>query len=167
MEKTIYIPGDLVMTNGIPIGTKKGIVYQVTASNADKYAKVKDGNAFTELKGCVTLSNLKGKTIHDDGFLFCDSGAWVKDIVPIPLTKDILLKNGWKFSRDSLLLKIDDNVTLGIVFAFGHKVCYIRATNDIIHKEQSFARLKISNVDFVSDLQHILYIFHLNSEMEV
>lgn len=30
MEKTIYIPGDLVMTNGIPIGTKKGIVYQVT-----------------------------------------------------------------------------------------------------------------------------------------
>jgi hypothetical protein len=45
MEKTIYIPGDLVMTNGIPIGTKKGIVYQVTESNADKYAKVKDGNS--------------------------------------------------------------------------------------------------------------------------
>ncbi len=45
MEKTIYIPGDLVMTNGIPIGTKKGIVYQVTESNADKYAKVKDGDA--------------------------------------------------------------------------------------------------------------------------
>lgn len=40
MEKTLYIPGDLVMTNGIPIGTKKGIVYQVTESNADKYAKV-------------------------------------------------------------------------------------------------------------------------------
>lgn len=35
MEKTIYIPGDLVMTNGIPIGTKKGIVYQVTESNAE------------------------------------------------------------------------------------------------------------------------------------
>ena len=28
------------MTNGIPIGTKKGIVYQVTESNADKHAKV-------------------------------------------------------------------------------------------------------------------------------
>lgn len=96
MEKTIYIPGDLVMTNGIPIGTKKGIVYQVTESNADKSAKVKDGNAFTELKGSVTLSNLKGKTIKDDGFLFCDSGAWVKDIVPIPLTPSILEKNGWK-----------------------------------------------------------------------
>ena len=42
MEKTIYIPGDLVMTNGIPIGTKKVIVYQVTESNAEKI--VKDGN---------------------------------------------------------------------------------------------------------------------------
>lgn len=91
MEKTIYIPGDLVMTNGIPIGTKKGIVYQVTESNADKSAKVKDGNAFTELKGSVTLSNLKGKTIKDDGFLFCDSGAWVKDGEEKSKTKRILL----------------------------------------------------------------------------
>lgn len=50
MEKTIYIPGDLVMTNGIPIGTKKGIVYQVTESNADKYTKVND-----EFLVCVSL----------------------------------------------------------------------------------------------------------------
>ena len=77
MEKTIYIPGDLVMTNGIPIGTKKGIVYQVTESNAEK--KVKDGNEFTILRGSVTLSNIKGKTFHDEGFLFGDCGAWVKD----------------------------------------------------------------------------------------
>lgn len=96
MDKLEYIPGDLVMTNGIPIGTKKGIVYQVTESNADKSAKVKDGNTFTELKGSVTLSNLKGKTIHDEGFLFCDCGAWVKDIVPIPITPEILEKNGWE-----------------------------------------------------------------------
>ena len=51
MEKTIYIPGDLVMTNGIPIGTKKGIVYQVTESNADKYAKVRYGDTVTEFFG--------------------------------------------------------------------------------------------------------------------
>lgn len=70
MEKTIYIPGDLVMTNGIPIGTKKGIVYQVTESNPAKYRALEDGNAFTELKGSVTLSNLKGKTIVDDGSYF-------------------------------------------------------------------------------------------------
>ena len=94
MDKLEYIPGDLVITNGIPVGTKKGIVYQVTESNADKYRAVEDGNAFTELKGSVTLSNLKGKTIVDDGFLFCDSGAWVKDIVPI--APELLEKNGWR-----------------------------------------------------------------------
>ena len=96
MEEVKYIPGDFVMTNGIPVGTKKGIVYQVTESNPDKYRALEDGNAFTELKGSVTLSNPKGKNIEDDGFLFCDSGAWVKDIVPIPLTPSILEKNGWK-----------------------------------------------------------------------
>lgn len=63
MNKLEYIPGDLVMTNGIPIGTKKGIVYQVTESNPDKYRAVEDGNSFTELKGSVTLSNIKGKPL--------------------------------------------------------------------------------------------------------
>lgn len=163
MDK-LYIPGDLVMTNGAPLGTEQDVVYRVTSSDPSKTLKLDDG---TVLKGVVRLENLEGVEFGDKGYLFGDCCAWVKDIVPIPLTKDILLKNGWKVSRDSFLLKIDDNETLGIVFAFDHKVCYIRATNDIIHKEQNFARLKLSDVDFVSDLQHILSIFHLNSKMEV
>lgn len=113
---------------------------------------------------------VKVSTVDEDSVIYCEGWGEVRfydKIKPIPLTKDILLKNGWKVSRDSLLLKIDDNVTLGIVFAFGHKVCYIRETNDIIHKEQNFTRLKLSDVDFVSDLQHVLSIFHLNTEMEV
>ena len=113
---------------------------------------------------------VKVSNVDEDSVIYCEGWGEVcfyDEIKPIPLTKNILLRNGWKVSRDSLLLKIDDNATLGIVFAFEHKVCYIRATNDIIHKEQCFARLKLSDVDFVSDLQHILSIFHLNSEMEV
>ena len=51
MEKTIYIPGDLGMTNGIPIGTKEGMVYQITESDADKCAKVKDGKDITKSRG--------------------------------------------------------------------------------------------------------------------
>lgn len=163
MDK-LYIPGDLVMTNGAPLGTEQDVVYRVTSSDPSKTLKLDDG---TVLKGVVRLENLEGVEFGDKGYLFGDCCAWVKDIVPIPLTKDILLRNGWKVSRDSLLLKIDDNVTLGIVFAFDHKVCYVRETNDNIHKEQCFARLRLSDVDFVSDLQHILSIFHLNSEMEV
>lgn len=164
MNKLGYIPGDLVMTNGVPLGTAKDVVYRVTSSDPSKTLKLGDG---TVLKGVVRLENLEGVEFGDKGYLFGDCYAWVKDIVPIPLTKDILLRNGWKVSRDSLLLKIDDNVTLGVVFAFEHKVCYVRETNDIIHKEQCFARLRLSDVDFVSDLQYILSIFHLNSEMEV
>lgn len=159
MEKTIYIPGDLVMTNGIPIGTKKGIVYQVTESNADKYAKVKDGNAFTELKGSVTLSNLKGKTIKDDGFLFCDSGAWVKDIVPIPLTPSILEKNGWK--RDDY-----DWYRLPV------KRAYLYITKDAEVKDEflvcaGLEKHNLASVSFVHELQHLFYGLKINSEMEV
>lgn len=154
MEKTIYIPGDLVMTNGIPIGTKKGIVYQVTESNADKHAKVEFGDAFTELKGSVTLSNLKGKTIHDDGFLFADSGAWVKDIVPIPLTPEILSKNGWE---------LDDATWI-------YKKGYIKVFRLLDDKTTYAAYLfgvRLFEFHFIHELQHLLYGLKYNSEMEV
>lgn len=155
MEKTIYIPGDLVMTNGIPIGTKKGIVYQVTESNADKCAKVKDGNAFTELKGSVTLSNLKGKTIHDDGFLFCDSGAWVKDIVPIPLVPAILEKNGWKVSLEGIwIYEKEDSVKILRLLDDKHYAAYI-------------GYVRLLEFQYTHELQHLLFGLGLNSEMEV
>lgn len=159
MEKTIYIPGDLVMTNGIPIGTKKGIVYQVTESNADKYAKLKDGNAFTELKGSVTLANLKGKTIRDDGFLFCDSGAWVKDIVPIPLTPFILEKNGWKYDGYDL-------------YRLPTKRAYLYIEKDTKVNDEFLVYVGLdkhylASVSFIHELQHLLYGLKYNSEMEV
>ena len=155
MEKTIYIPGDFVMTNGIPVGTKKGIVYQVTESNPDKYRALEDGNAFTELKGSVTLSNLKGKTIVDDGFLFCDSGAWVKDIVPIPLTPSILEKNGWKVSLESTSIYVkEDNVKIFRLLDDIHYAAYI-----------GFVRLL--EFQHIHQLQHLLFGLNINYEMEV
>lgn len=159
MEKTIYIPGDLVMTNGIPIGTKKGIAYQVTESNPDKYRALEDGNAFTELKGSVTLSNLKGKTIKDDGFLFCDSGAWVKDIVPIPLTLDMLKKNGWKFDGNDW-------------YRLPTKRAYLYIAKDTRANDEflvcvDLCRHNLASVSFVHQLQHLLFGLGLNSEMEV
>lgn len=159
MEKTIYIPGDLVMTNGIPIGTKKGIVYQVTESNPDKYRAVEDENAFTEQKGSVTLSNLKGKTIVDDGFMFCDSGAWVKDIVPIPLTPSILEKNGWKNDDDDW-------------YKLPTKRAYLYITKDTKVNDEflvcvSLEKNNLASVRFVHELQHLLYGLKIKSEMEV
>ena len=155
MDKLEYIPGDLVMTNGIPVGTKKGIVYQVTESNADKYRAVEDGNVFTELKGSVTLSNLKGKTIVDDGFLFCDSGAWVKDIVPIPISPELLEKNGWREEKDDY---INDNYHIRLCEKIDGYSAY-KVVNDAI--------VWLRDVESVSDLQHLFFGLNLNSEMEV
>lgn len=153
MEKTIYIPGDLVMTNGIPIGTNKGIVYQVTESNAEKI--VKDGNGFTILRGSVTLSNIKGKTFHDEGFLFGDCGAWIKDIVPIPLTPSILEKNGWEASLESTSIYVkEDNVKIFRLLDDIHYAAYI-----------GFVRLL--EFQHIHQLQHLLFGLGLNSEMEV
>ena len=155
MDKLEYIPGDLVMTNGIPVGTKKGIVYQVTESNADKYRAVEDGNAFTELKGSVTLSNLKGKTIVDDGFLFCDSGAWVKDIVPIPISPELLEKNGWREEKGDY---INDSYHIRLCEKIDGYSAY-KVVNDAI--------VWLRDVESVSDLQHLFFGLNLNSEMEV
>ena len=154
MDK-LYIPGDLVMTNGIPVGTKKGIVYQVTESNADKYRAVEDGNAFTELKGSVTLSNLKGKTIVDDGFLFCDSGAWVKDIVPIPIAPELLEKNGWREEKDDY---INDSYHIRLCEKIDGYSAY-KVVNDAI--------VWLRDVESVSDLKDLFFGLNLNSEMEV
>lgn len=161
MDKLEYIPGDLVMTNGIPIGTKKGIVYQVTESNADKSAKVKDGNTFTELKGSVTLSNIKGKNIHDEGFLFCDCGAWVKDIVPIPLTPKILEKNGWKkemYHDWRHYMTIERNILYlseGVGTDGAFSVC--------VGQDMSY----IASISFVHQLQHLLFGLGIDNNMEV
>lgn len=168
MDKLEYIPGDLVMTNGIPIGTKKGIVYQVTESNADKYAKVKDGNAFTELKGSVTLSNLKGKTIKDEGFLFGDCGAWVKDIVPIPLTPEILEKNGWKLHKHHERNSYDD-----VSWSSYHKPAETNISLRFYQEEKAFflflyaQEISETPIRYIHQLQHLLYGLGINHEMEV
>lgn len=55
MNKLEYIPGDLVMTNGVPLGTAKDVVYRVTSSDPSKTLELDDG---TVLKGIVCLGNL-------------------------------------------------------------------------------------------------------------
>lgn len=84
MDKLEYIPGDLVMTNGLPLGTAKDVVYIVTSSDPTKTLRLDDG---TVLKGVVCLENIEeGAEFGEKGYLSGDSCAWVKDIVPIPLT---------------------------------------------------------------------------------
>lgn len=92
MDK-LYIPGDLVMTNGVPLGTSKNVIYKVVASDTSKTLRLGDG---TTLKGIVRLKNYEAKELEDKGYFLDEYDAWVKDIVPIPLTTEIFEKNRWE-----------------------------------------------------------------------
>lgn len=148
-----YIPGDLVMTNGIPLGTEKDVVYRVAASDPSKTLKLDNG---TVLKGAIRLDNLEGAKFGDKGYLLGDCGAWVKDIIPIPLTPKILEKNGWKLSHGFYWSPNEEGAEVGLSSQTGYVwEAYIRR-----HPLRS-------NINSVSDLQHLLFGLGLNSEMEV
>ena len=158
MDKIEYIPGDLVMTNGVPLGSAKNVVYRVTSSDPSKTLELDDE---TVLKGVVCLENIEGAEFGDKGYLFGDSCAWVKDIVPIPVTPEIIEKNGWKkemyhdwrhyFPLERTLLYLSKGVDIDGAFT----VCV------------GLYMSHIACISFVHQLQHLLFGLNINSEMEV
>ena len=169
MDKLEYIPGDLVMTNGVPCGTAKDVVYRVTLSDPSKTFEFDDG---TELKGVVRLENLEGVEFGDKGFLFGDCCAWVKDIVPIPLTPEILEKNGWKKEVMSRGVKNSHWVyTKPDIEEYGYFPIYIEKgigkEFDVYPFTDNNVCKQIAYIKYVHQLQHLLFGLGLNSEMEV
>ena len=149
----LYIPGDLVMTNGAPLGTEQDVVYRVTSSDPSKTLKLYDG---TVMKGVVRLENLEGVEFGDKGYLFGDCCAWVKDIVPIPITPEILDKNGWKkfkrpYSSDYCYRRK------------GYTTLNIRSDKEVYFHWGDHDK----SITTVHQLQHLLFGLGLNSEMEV
>ena len=161
MNKLEYISGDLVMTNGAPVGTAKDVVYRVVSSDPSKTLELNNG---TVLKGAVCLENLEGAKIEDKGFLFCNSCAWVKDIVPIPLTVEILKENGRELTE---YYKDEDEFDWCVFSKDGilPDLYYYPADKEFsafVYREEVFPYLKL-----VHQLQHLLFGLGLNSEMEV
>lgn len=157
MDKLEYIPGDLVMTNGVPLGTSKNVVYRVTSSDPSKTLKLDDG---TVMKGVVRLENLEGVEFGDKGYLFGDCCAWVKDIVPIPLTPAILEKNGWENFSDGFYY----------LYRYSNEECGgigLSSQTGYVWKALIGGDLLRGNINSVSDLQHLLYGLNINHEMEV
>ena len=152
MEKTIYIPGDLVMTNGVPLGTSKNVVYRVTTSDPSKTLKLDDG---TVQKGVVCLENIEGAEFGEKVYLLGDCCAWVKDIVPIPLVPAILEKNGWKVSLEGTwIYEKEDSVKILRLLDDKHYAAYI-------------GHVRLLEFQYTHELQHLLFGLGLNSEMEV
>lgn len=151
-NKLEYIPGDLVMTNGVPLGTAKDVVYRVTSSDPTKTLKLDDGAV---LKGVVCLENIEGAEFGDKGYLSGDCCAWVKDIVPINLVPAILEKNGWKVSSECRWIYVkEDNVKIFRLLDDIHYAAYI-----------GFVRLL--EFQHIHQLQHLLFGIGINHEMEV
>ena len=154
MNELKYIPGDLVMTNGIPLGTEKDVVYRVVASDPSKTLELNDG---TVLKGAVRLDNLEGAKFGDKGYLFGDCCSWVKDIIPIPLVPAILEKNVWEKEKYGLSYYKKESQTLEFRLIGKTYGWTLRCGNkDLIEK-----------VEFIHQLQHILFGLNINNEMEV
>ena len=96
MNKVEYIPGDLVTTNGVPIGTTEGVVYRVKAIHLDREVKLKNG---TVLKGKIILEN----------------GWKPNDMMPYPTyfkgktSEYVLMFDGyfWRFKYDGRFLPVE------------------------------------------------------------
>lgn len=169
MNEIEYIPGDLVMTNGAPLGTAKDVVYRVVSSDPSKTLKLDDG---TVLKGTVCLENIEGAEFGDKGFLSGDCCAWVKDIVPIPLTSEILEKNGWKKEVMSRGVKNSHWVyTKPDIKEYGYFPIYIEKgigkEFDVYPFTGNHDCKQIAYIKYVHQLQNLLFGLGLKSEMEV
>ena len=150
MDKLEYIPGDLVMTNGVPLGTAKGVVYIVTSSDQEETLELDDG---TVLKGVVRLENIEGVEFGDKGYLFGDCCAWVKDVEPIPLTTEILNKNEWKYDGATWIFK-KGNISIFILLDDKTYAAHLLG-------------VRVLEFHFVHQLQHLLFGLGINNEMEV
>lgn len=150
MDKLEYIPGDLVMTNGVPLGTAKDVVYRVTSSDPSKTLKLDDG---TVLKGVVCLENIEGAEFGDKGYLLGDCCAWVKDIVPINLVPAILEKNGWELDSATWIYK------KGYIKVF-------KLLDDKTYAAYIF-EVRVFEFHFIHKLQHFLFGLGMDSSMIV
>ena len=155
------------MTNEVPLGTVKDVVYRVTSSDPSKTLKLDDG---TVLKGVVRLENIEGAEFGDKGYLLAECCAWVKDIVPIPITHKILCKNEWKANAIGYDYSIKDKLyfraftyykTGGVVLEVYNNIAP-SDSNDVCQDD-----FYLGDISYVHQLQHLLFGLGLNSEMEV
>lgn len=152
MEKLEYIPGDIVK---IEYGEAAGKIGLVT-------------NTFLRRKGCYSLVVFIGK-----GFQGSSKDDWIQtyndEVSPIPLTPEILEKNGWKRNGGQYSFTFKPYA--------GDKVEYIgffiemfKNVHDMLKYEYFQIFLESKNIYgcfYVHQLQHHLFGLGINHKMEV
>ena len=138
--------GDLVKVNEVGCMVPKGTMCKVVAIDSEK--------SFEEmnLKGCATLIELE---VNHCSISF---GVWCKFISPIPLTPEILEKNGFKMREDTVVYAKN---RLGLK-PLGDGKGYQVGLGSL-----RFLFVKVRVIKYVHELQHILWALGLDAELKV
>ena len=141
MDKLEYIPGDLVMVKKSALQFAKYKIFKVISSLSGGFIKV------VMLNDSSTTYSISNNAIR-----------------PIPLTTEILEKNGWEFMDHQLDFG-------GFLFDIYSKrdilpyLYYYYATKDF--SVSICGEIALPDMKYVHELQHLLFGLGLNSEMEV
>lgn len=132
MDKLEYIPGDLIMVKKSALQFAKDKIFKVISSLSGGFLKV------VMLNDSSTTYSISNNAIR-----------------PIPITPEILEKNGWK--------KPDDFDSYWL-----NKIGLLQE-GDTWHSALGSTKIAITlgNILYVHQLQHLLFGLGLNSEMEV
>ena len=135
MDKLEYISGDLVMVKKSALQFAKDKIFKVISSLSGDFVMV--------------------VMLNDSSTTYSISNNAVR---PIPITIEILEKNGWKNYCYGLYWFSNEECTGGIGLS---------SQTGYAWKAYIGRHLLRSNINSVSDLQHLIFGLGLNSEMEV
>lgn len=149
MDKLEYIPGDLVMVKKSALQFAKDKIFKVISSLSGGFVKV--------------------VMLNDSSTTYSISNNAVR---PIPLTSEILEKNGWvkevmsRGVKNSLWVYTKPDIE-----EYGYFPIYIEKgigkEFDVYPFTGNHVCKQIAFIKYVHELQHLLFGLGLNSEMEV
>lgn len=146
--------GDLVIVSEIGCMVPKGEVCKVVAIDSEKFFEEMN------LKGCATL-----KELEVNCSISC--GVWCKYLSPIPLTPQILEKNRFdvmypeKCYNKFIDLPMDGLIrSLSIEYRYTEWKAFIKYSSLDAH-------VLLSPVNYVHELQHILWALGVDANLKI
>ena len=131
MDKLEYIPGDLVMVKKSALQFAKDKIFKVISSFSGGFVKV------VMLNDSSTTYSISNNAIR-----------------PIPLTPEIIEKNGWKSINGKYALKIKNANYVVLQFTEDGIYTYINENTMLF------------TIKYIHELQHLLYALHIDSNLK-
>lgn len=142
--------GDYVRVNRPGLCIKEGTVVQILLVDSENI---------------LVNFNLKGsavcKPIGDDDY---EGGIWLNYLDPIPLTKEILKKNGWEYNDEEAKFFPETWVGGGLMLQERDEGFMIVVTSDYDDEDTNSTPFILL---YVHELQHALRLRRIEKEIEV